>query len=159
MEDFLITLHDKKTGTKLIECKSKGLIIMVMPRRHRARHLTDNTITIFANFYDKSLPPDEMFDKAKHILFRVLNINGPRAHEWTRELFSEAIDYYCNQYLKITHDGLSIPWSLEWESYCADDEYDFDTEVDPVERTLIADAYKSRFLLEDGEGANYDAAS
>jgi hypothetical protein len=159
MEEFVITLDDRKTGTKLIECKSKGLIVMVMPKKHRARHLSDHTIQITANFYDKSLSGIEMLEKAKHLDFWILNVNGPRAHEWTQELFFDAVDYYCNQYIKLPHDGLSIGWSLEYEAYCSDDVIVIDSEVDTEEIVQIKAAYHARVALENGEGANYDAAS
>jgi hypothetical protein len=125
MDKFEITLDHKRTGTKLIECKSKGLVIMVLPRKHRAELAESNTIEVTASWYDMSLKGDDLLNSQKLLRFWVLNANTEKSINNGKELFLDAIDFYCNEYLKKPHHGLSVVPSLLWEAYGTEGEDDF----------------------------------
>jgi hypothetical protein len=123
MEKFEIIAYERGVRTKAIECKDKGLIVMVVPAKNREGliPLSQNDIELVANFYDKSLPAEKMWESRKELEFWVIDTNSHRSREWSRELFNAAIDFYCNQYIKIPHDGISVTWSLACEAFFDDD--------------------------------------
>lgn len=124
---FSLKIDHRDSRTHIITCPEKQLHIKVYPNVAPSVTEIDNILAITAIFYPRDLQNNPVFEQRKDITFHVVNCQSPSACTWSKELFLDAIEWYCDTQLKKQHDGINYPVSLSASTFD-----DVDVEFDEV---------------------------
>jgi len=161
-DKFSVLLDHRDSKTKVITCQEKGLNIKAYPRKEGNLKVTEEGLVLTALFFFRNAQGAIVKEQCSYIDFVISNVGSPCSEQWTSELFYNAIDFYCNSYLKLAHDGIQRVAHQQWYAFdrCGFDD-DFEClnpgNVQHAPLSALEDLTARQTLKQAGENNYIDA--